>query len=54
LEKLFELDYKKRITAKEALEHPYLAELHNPEDEVDLYLLNICIADKSSGFEYGI
>jgi serine/threonine protein kinase len=34
LERFFELDYTKRITAKEALEHPYLSELHNVEDEV--------------------
>lgn len=34
LERIFELDYTKRITAAEALEHPYLSELHNPDDEV--------------------
>lgn len=34
LEKLLEIDYKKRITAAEALKHPYLKELHNPSDEV--------------------
>ncbi|CAD8098892.1 unnamed protein product [Paramecium primaurelia] len=33
LEKLLEIDYKKRITAAEALKHPYLKELHNPSDE---------------------
>jgi serine/threonine protein kinase len=41
LERFFELDYKKRITAAEALEHPFLAELHNPEDEVLSSLFNI-------------
>ena len=34
LEKLLELDYKKRITAADALKHPYLKDLHNPDDEV--------------------
>lgn len=34
LEKLLELDYKKRITAAEALKHPFLKDLHNPDDEV--------------------
>lgn len=33
LDKLLEVDYKKRITAAEALKHPYLKELHNPNDE---------------------
>lgn len=33
LERMFELDHTKRITAAQALKHPYLADLHNPEDE---------------------
>lgn len=53
LEKLFELDYKKRITATEALEHPYLSELHNPEDEV-IFLKIIMLAQTRCCFKYGI
>ena len=34
LKKLLTFDYKKRITVEEALSHPYLSELHFPEDEV--------------------
>jgi hypothetical protein len=28
------LNPKKRITVKDALEHPYLEDLHDPQDEV--------------------
>lgn len=34
LRKLLTFDFTKRITVEEALQHPYLAELHFPEDEV--------------------
>jgi len=33
LSKMLEVDPKKRITAKEALAHPYLRDLHDPADE---------------------
>eukprot|EP00297_Palpitomonas_bilix_P006935 CAMPEP_0113896990 /NCGR_PEP_ID=MMETSP0780_2-20120614/18378_1 /TAXON_ID=652834 /ORGANISM="Palpitomonas bilix" /LENGTH=382 /DNA_ID=CAMNT_0000888299 /DNA_START=17 /DNA_END=1165 /DNA_ORIENTATION=+ /assembly_acc=CAM_ASM_000599 len=33
LDKMLQFDPKKRITAVEALEHPYLKELHDPQDE---------------------
>lgn len=34
LKKMLTFDPAKRITAKEALEHPYLRALHNVTDEV--------------------
>jgi serine/threonine protein kinase len=34
LEKLLEIDYTRRISAEEALKHPYFADLHSEEDEV--------------------
>ncbi len=34
MDRMFEIDYKKRITAAEALLHPYLSDMHNPDDEV--------------------
>lgn len=34
LKKLLNFDATKRITVKEALEHPYLSALHCPDDEV--------------------
>jgi serine/threonine protein kinase len=34
LDKLLQFDPSKRLTAKEALQHPYMAELHDPNDEV--------------------
>lgn len=34
LAKLLRFDAGKRITAEEALAHPYLKELHNPAEEV--------------------
>lgn len=33
LEKMLVLDTDKRITASEALAHPYFAQYHDPEDE---------------------
>lgn len=33
IDKLLDLNPKTRITVDEALEHPYLASLHDPEDE---------------------
>jgi len=33
LEKMLRFDPDKRITVEEALEHPYLAQLHDPNDE---------------------
>ncbi|MED6291238.1 Mitogen-activated protein kinase 14A, partial [Ilyodon furcidens] len=33
LEKMLVLDADKRITATEALEHPYFSQYHDPEDE---------------------
>jgi serine/threonine protein kinase len=33
LKKMMVLDYRKRITVDEALKHPYLKDLHYPEDE---------------------
>ena len=35
LEKLLNLDCDKRITAKDALKHPYFKQYHDPEDEPD-------------------
>lgn len=34
LEKMLEIDYSKRITADDALKHPYFSDLHSEEDEV--------------------
>lgn len=34
LEKMLVLDPEKRITVNEALAHPYLTPLHDPDDEV--------------------
>ena len=53
LEKLLELDYKKRITAADALKHPYLKDLHNPDDEVCFTILNN-LACKNTCLKYGI
>lgn len=33
LDKLLQFNPKKRITAEEALRHPYVAQFHNPQDE---------------------
>lgn len=33
LKKMLTFDHKKRITVEQALSHPYLADLHIPEDE---------------------
>jgi serine/threonine protein kinase len=33
MSKLLVFDPKKRLTAQQALEHPYMQELHDPEDE---------------------
>lgn len=33
LDKMLKLDPNKRITVQEALNHPYLESLHDPEDE---------------------
>jgi serine/threonine protein kinase len=38
LSKLLCFDSGKRITAEEALKHPYLKELHCPSEEVSFYL----------------
>lgn len=35
LEKMLELDSEKRITAEQALSHPYLAQYADPTDEPD-------------------
>lgn len=34
LEKMLKFDPAERITVEEALDHPYLAALHDPDDEV--------------------
>ena len=39
LEKMLDLDSDKRLTAEQALAHPYLATYADPEDEVILSLL---------------
>jgi len=36
LDRLLQFNPEKRITAQEALEHPYLAQFHNPDDEPEL------------------
>ena len=33
--KLLVFNPKKRLTAEEALEHPYVADFHNPEEEIE-------------------
>lgn len=33
LERLLQFNPEKRLTADEALRHPYLAQFHNPDDE---------------------
>jgi len=33
LKKMLTFDFNKRITVEEALKHPYLSDLHLPEDE---------------------
>ena len=33
LSKMLTFDYRKRISIKDALEHPYLSEFHFPDDE---------------------
>jgi len=38
LSKLLCFDPNKRLTAEEALRHPYLKELHCPSDEVSFYM----------------
>jgi mitogen-activated protein kinase 1/3 len=45
LTKLLVFDPKKRLTAEQALEHPYMQELHDPEDEP------VCAAVFDFGFE---
>ena len=37
LSHLLLFDPKKRYSAKEAIAHPYLASLHNPDDEVSFF-----------------
>ena len=32
--KCLQFNPKKRLTAEEALEHPYVADFHNPEEEI--------------------
>ena len=36
LDRCFELDPSKRISADEALEHPFLLEVHQEDDEITL------------------
>lgn len=36
LKKMLTFDPNKRITAEEALHHPYLSELHCPDNEVSV------------------
>ena len=44
LDKLLQFNPKKRLTPEQALAHPYMAELHDPDDEPD--------CDKEFDFEY--
>jgi mitogen-activated protein kinase 15 len=46
LEKLLQFNPEKRLTADEALEHPYVAQFHNPDDEpICKKLINITMDD---------
>ena len=42
------MDPDKRPTAAEALDHPYLAKYHDPEDEVSLSSLSLSLISLSS------
>ncbi len=35
------IDQSKRLTCEQALEHPYFAEHHNPENEPTCYIFNM-------------
>ena len=48
LHKLLEFNPDKRITAEEALRHPYLAQFHNPADEPSCnHIISIPIDDNT-------
>lgn len=48
LYQLLRLDPSKRISVEAALEHPYLATLHDPEDEpvADAVYVHLCLSLK--------
>ena len=48
LGQLLDMDPDKRPTAAEALDHPYLAKYHDPEDEVSLSSLSLSLISLSS------
>lgn len=46
MHKLLQFNPQKRLTAEEALQHPYVAHFHNPEDEpVAAGPITICVDD---------
>ena len=44
LEKLLVLDPDKRLTAEEALAHPYFEAYADPEDEVCIFIVVVCFS----------
>ena len=51
MEKMLELDADKRPTAAEALRHPYLEKLHDPEDEPTAEPVDMSFEDKELSLE---
>lgn len=51
MEKMLELDADKRPTAAEALQHPYLEKLHDPEDEPTAEPVDMTFEDREFSLE---